>query len=130
MRPMKEDEMEQSRDLQWKLSAEGTFDEIRRFVGALGPATFASARPVAAGTSGQPSPLASGAQMLAGGKLLRSKDSLTETHVLQATTSVQDLLALVREYWTLLRDRSLADANPVKIFASNDDSSIVVFVFR
>lgn len=122
--------MDQDRGLLWKLSAEGTIDEIRKFVAGLGPTSIGSIRPLAGGGVSQAAVLAGGPSMLAGGKALRSKDALVETHVLQSAENIQEFLALVREYWTLLRDRGLADANPVKIFATADDSNTVVFIFR
>ncbi|HEX7167932.1 MAG TPA: hypothetical protein VF230_13225 [Acidimicrobiales bacterium] len=50
--------------------------------------------------------------------------------VATASGDASELIAAVRDYWVILRDFGLADANPVKILADATDVGCVAWVFR
>lgn len=120
------------KDLIWRLSTEGTLEQIRAVLGEVGPGAPAtgggsSITPPLAGLT----PIARPPSLLAsGGKLLRSRDSTIETHVLIPKTTPLELVQQLRDYWAQLRDHGLAEANPIKIFAAEDPSGAVTFIFR
>lgn len=107
-------------DLNWKLIAEGSFHSLRTFFNEIGQSTPHRER---TGDPSIPTPQI-------GKKLYRSSDGLIEVHVLEASEDPMALLQHVRDHWALLRDKGLADAQPVKIFSSYDDPQSVVYVFR
>lgn len=120
--PDRENLMDTPKDLTWKLLAEGSFEDMRSF--------FASA------SSGSPSPDDSTSPPITAGdsvgssKLHRSKDGLIEVHLYKSRNDSTSLLQQVRNHWALLRDKGLADAQPVKIFADSEHPSSVIYAFK
>lgn len=106
-------------ELIWNLSTQGTLTQLGRFIksGTLEPVCQSSVA----------DPLAIG---LLPDKTLRSKDGLIEVWVLHASGSPGELVSAVRDHWSTLRDRGLAESQPVKIFVTADNPRIVVYMFR
>ncbi len=108
----------------WELTARGSYEEIRQFFtrGRTGGAISSRALP-ATKEPGR----AMGSH---DSKCHRSLDGLNQILVMEASGDPSTLLNLVRDHWALLRDKGLAEAQPVKIFSGSDNPGSIVYMFR
>lgn len=63
-------------------------------------------------------------------KLFRSGDASLEVVVASPYGDAAELISAVRDYWTVLRDAGLADANPVKVVSDASDAGLTIWMFR
>jgi hypothetical protein len=105
--------MDIQKELLWTLSAQGTLEQLRSFLLSGEPLSR-----VASTTGSVPQ------------NVLRSREGLVQIGILPVTGNIETLVEAVRDHWAVLREKRLADANPVKIFATTDASPTVVYMFQ